>query len=310
MAKVELTLILPNFSGVLQQEINTTLIPKTLQQILNKGSFKSDDTSLARCLVNHFTDEGMQGTDLPIAGLRQNDAIVLCADPCYLHPDRDRLLLFSESLEITQEESEMLINTIQPLLNDFGAQLVQANSEQWLIKLDAMPDLNFTALPEVAGKAVHDFLPTGDEQTRLAWLRLWNEIQMVLFDLPINEQRQQQGQLPINSLWFWGKGELKLQTNKWQKAIGNNTLLQQLANKADIEHQSSITDIDYKQGKQIIIFEPLDLEGNWQKQLIDIEQILSKVWQQLKWNKAATITLQIPNNGLYQLTPFDCWKPW
>jgi len=312
MAKAELTVILPNMASLVQQEINQHIFPEIFNKVLKKASFTADETSLERRLINHFTTAPQTSSDLPIANLRSEQKNVLCADPCYLHADRDRLLLLSDSLEITKEEANELISAIQPLLTEFGANLENYNSEQWFISLKAMPDLDFTALAEVNGKAVHNYLPIGDEQTRLAWLRLWNEIQMHLFDLPLNEQRQQQGKLPINSLWFWGKGELNVQPQAWQTTVGSNVLLQQLAKQANVDHKAVIeqTDMRFTSGKHLIVFEPLDLEGYWQQQLAAIDQIVAIMWQQLKWNKVAKVNLEIPNYGCYQLTPFNCWKPW
>jgi hypothetical protein len=314
MAKSEITVILPNMASLIQQEINKTLIPQTLQKIFNKAHFQADETSLERSLFQHFNVDLPNDNDLPIARLRHGEQHALCADPCYLHADLDRLLLFTDSLDISEDEADQLIAVIQPLLTDFGAKLQKYKTDQWSIILEpeAMPNLNFTALADVSGKAVDKHLPSGDEQTRLAWLRLWNEIQMLLFDLPLNEQRQQQGKFPINSLWFWGKGALQLQINVWQKTVGNNDLLQQLSKHSNINHSSKIEEIDITNlsGKQLIIFNPLELEGDWLSQLDNIDQFLNKLWQKLKWNKLATVTLEIPNYGVYQLTPFDCWKPW
>ena len=312
MAKAALSVILPNMASLVQQEINKTVFPPALQKIFNKASFTADETSLERSLINHFTTNPQTTSDLPMASLRSEQKNVLCADPCYLHADRDRLLLFSDSLDITEEEADEFISTIQPLLTEFGANLEKYNSDQWFINLAAMPELDFTALAEVNGKAVRNSLPTGDEQTRLAWLRLWNEIQMCLFDLPLNQQRQQQGKLPINSLWFWGKGELNVQPQAWLSTVGNNVLLQQLAKQANVDHKSTIeqADMRYTSGKHLIVFEPLELEGDWQQQLTVIDHVLAQLWQQLKWNKLAKVSLEIPNYGCYQLTPFNCWKPW
>jgi hypothetical protein len=55
------------------------------------------------------------------------------------------------------------------------------------------------------GKTANPYI----EQTRqdLDWYRLVNEMQMFLFQHDVNRERAARGQLPINSLWFWGGGE-------------------------------------------------------------------------------------------------------
>lgn len=312
MAKAELTVILPNMASLVQQEINKSIFPKTIQKVLDKATFSSDRQGFERRLFNHFSAQALPNNDLPIAKLRSQDDNVLCADPCYLHPDRDQLLLFSGSLDISSDEADELITAIQPLLDEFGATLTKLNNEQWNIKLETLPDLEFTALPEVTGKAVQQSLPKGDEQTRLQWLRLWNEIQMLLFDLPLNEKRQNQGKFPINSLWFWGGGIPELLQNGWQGVIGNDALLGMLAKQVNVECKPSLKAVEFDQirGKQLVVFDALDLEELWPEQLENIELVFVKLWQSIQWNKLKKVNIEIPNFGNYELTPFDSWKPW
>ena len=49
-------------------------------------------------------------------------------------------------------------------------------------------------------------MPAGDDGRR--WRRLMNEAQIILHNHPINLERLDHGQLPANSLWFWGGGAL------------------------------------------------------------------------------------------------------
>ncbi|MDH4286535.1 MAG: hypothetical protein OEV26_03840, partial [Gallionella sp.] len=59
-------------------------------------------------------------------------------------------------------------------------------------------------LSQAAGRNVHDLLPMGADASR--WHRLFNETQMLLFAHPANDAREARGELPVNSLWFWGAG--------------------------------------------------------------------------------------------------------
>lgn len=58
----------------------------------------------------------------------------------------------------------------------------------------------------VLGKSINPFI----EQARqvLPWYQLLNEVQMFLHQHGVNERRQREGRLPINSLWAWGAGVL------------------------------------------------------------------------------------------------------
>ncbi len=312
MAKANITTVLPGFAPILEQEINSSIIPSPISTLFHKADFTQHSDNLTRLLTRLFSSEPLLSRDLPLASLRTNNTAVLCADPCYLHADRDQLLLFSADLAISDDDAEQIINIIQPLLADYDATLVKHSNDQWLLHLETMPELEFTALADVSGKAVQTALPTGQHFQRQAWIRLWNEIQMSLFESPVNMKRQQQGLLPINSLWFWGKGELKLRSNYWQTVMGQHSLLQQLADKSDTDYSSDIdiTAINRQSGHYLLVFDSLDLEGDWQTQLTDIAATLHQLWQQLKWRKIDRLTIEIPDYGQLKLSPFSCWKPW
>ncbi len=62
-----------------------------------------------------------------------------------------------------------------------------------------------TSDPELArGRHLENFLPTGKDAVRLR--RLMSEMEMWLFEHPVNRGRLSQTQLPVSALWLWGGG--------------------------------------------------------------------------------------------------------
>jgi hypothetical protein len=57
---------------------------------------------------------------------------------------------------------------------------------------------------EVAGNDVFGFQPTGPDGARLR--RLMSEMEMWLFDHPVNRARSSQERQPVTGLWLWGGG--------------------------------------------------------------------------------------------------------
>lgn len=314
MAKTELTIVWPGLARIVGQQINAGSIPSVLAKIIKKAQFVADTTGSARLLFNHFSQTPLTETDLPAASLINSEQQLIKADPCYLHPDRDRLLLFSDDLDITKEESNALIAEIQPLLEEFNGKLFSLESDSWLLSLADMPKLSFTALPEVSGKGVDTNLPQGSDQR--AWIRLWNEIQMQLFDADINQQRIAAGKLPINSVWFWGAGTFIAKKNAWLQVQGNGRLLNQLTKQSGVKLNDKQDWLGSSfnasnTGKHLWVVDELDLEADWQQQLQQFDDnSLQTLWQQLKNRKISKITLQIPDHGQYFVTPFDAWKFW
>ena len=311
MAKNELTIVLPGLARIVGQQLNIGSLPATLSKMINKSRFQADSTGLARLLFNHFSQTLLTDSDLPVGSLMDAEQPLIKADPCYLHPDRDRLLLFADNLDITKQESTALIAEIQPLLEEFNGTLHALDSENWLLALAKMPVLSFTALPEVNGKGVDNNLPQGDEQR--SWIRLWNEIQMQLYNAEVNQQRISVGKLPINSVWFWGAGNFIAKENPWIQVQGKHLLLKQLAEQSGIElnQDEDWSTISSNVGKQLWVLDEFDLEADWQRQLQQFDQhSLQGLWQQLKKTNISKVTLQIPEYGQYHLTTFDTWKFW
>ena len=311
MANTELTLVLPGLAVILEQKINSTIIPPYLAKIISKSHFSSDVTGLSRLLLNHFSTHPLMGADLPLVAIESDRLNTLRADPCYLHADRDRLLLFSDGLDLDREESSALISEIQPLLDDFGGVLEQSSADNWLLQLQTMPDVQFSALAEVSGNAVEAFLPKGQE--RQDWIRLWNEIQMKLYASDINQRRIENNKVPINSVWFWGAGDFEFKESSWQHTQGNSTLLKQLADKSKIPFQfdSEFTTASLLAGKHLWLADSVDIDGDWLKQMeIFDERVLQSLWKYCRNAKITTLHMQVPNHGCYRLSPLDCWRFW
>jgi len=307
--KPSMTIIWPGFATVMQ-EINQSLLPIKLQQLFGKGHFTASDHTFERALIQLFSTRPLEDNDLPTASLRNPGRLSLCADPCYLHADRDRLLLFSIN-DLTMEEATGLIECVQPLLNDFAAQLVMNDLNHWSIWLDNMPDIALTAMPSLIGKSVASALPSGVEQND--WLRLGNEIQMALFEHPVNQQRQAAGKLPVNSIWFWGKADWQAQANLWNGLYGDAALLKLLsaASSTELQPLSQWNAEHPMTGKQLLVFPKLDLQNDWQQQLEQFaKQEFLPLVQKLRRYQIQQLRLIIPEHGQYRWRCWDAWKPW
>jgi hypothetical protein len=152
--------------------------------------------------------------DLPVAAVtRVLDLAVidkgwwLRADPVHLSPQRDRLILIDASrLDISQDEANRLCAEISEVYKADGWLLKAPRPGRWYLKPAQEPKLITTPLFEVTGRDIHPYLPQGRDGK--AWHTILNEVQILLHGSKVNEEREQQGKPPINSLWFWGGGRL------------------------------------------------------------------------------------------------------
>lgn len=152
--------------------------------------------------------------DLPVAAVtRALDLGVidkdwwLRADPVHLRPERDRLVLFdTQAVPLSQEEATRLAAEISEAYGADGWLLKAPRPGRWYLKPPHAARIVTTPLPEVAGKDIHPYLPQGKDGK--AWHTLLNEVQILLHTATVNAERESRGELPINSLWFWGGGRL------------------------------------------------------------------------------------------------------
>jgi hypothetical protein len=133
----------------------------------------------------------------------------LITDPVHLRFHQERMILADGgSLSITADEAQALADGLNAHFADLGRFHVTA-TDRWYLDLAADTPLHrYTAPPlsTVAGRSVQQLLPEllHDRKMRT----LMNEIQTLLHAHPVNRQREDEGRLPINSLWLWGCGKL------------------------------------------------------------------------------------------------------
>ena len=152
----------------------------------------------------------------------------LCADPVYIHPDRSEALLYAhEELDIQLDEAQALTELINQHYKDDPWQLHVGSCHRWYIELEKPFDLATSTLQLVKGNNVFDYLPSGEDGRY--WQQCMNEVQMLLHSSDVNQQREAQGKMPVNSLWLWGYGSQEEHENlPWNHIYTNDAVLKGL----------------------------------------------------------------------------------
>ena len=161
----------------------------------------------------------------------------LRADPVHLRADRDRLLLVpSQAFAVTAEEARALTGALVPLLSGKFT-LHPLAPDQWCVRVedddafaiaaDARPPI------ELAGADIDPHLPPKP------WHPLLTELQMALYEHPVNTARERCGDPVINSVWLWGAGKLPQAANgPWQSVNAGDSVASGLARSAGIRHRA------------------------------------------------------------------------
>ncbi len=157
---------------------------------------------------------GLQGGSgqLPWAALQAQADGVAVGDlawglitPTHWHLGTDQVsLLDPQALMLDDAASRACYAAVQELFTSAGYALHYASPLRWYLAHESLGELATASLDRVIGRNVDAWLGTAPALQAIR--RLQSEVQMVLYTHPLNDQREAQGLLPINSFWLSGCG--------------------------------------------------------------------------------------------------------
>ncbi|SDD23413.1 hypothetical protein SAMN05216345_10773 [Cupriavidus sp. YR651] len=129
-----------------------------------------------------------------------------CLQPVHIHAARDHLVLMHpDQLEIRPDEAAALRAAIGDLLSESDILLDTPHPARWYVPEATFGDLDATTPVRATGRNIDIWMQAGARARD--WRRLQNEIQMTWHDHPVNQAREAEGRLPINSVWLHGGGK-------------------------------------------------------------------------------------------------------
>jgi hypothetical protein len=112
-----------------------------------------------------------------------------------------------QALQLDGDDSQALLAAMQPYFAEDGITLAYEAPLRWLARGDAFRNLPSASLDRVIGQRIANaWMPSGPAAGPLR--RLQQEMQMLLYTLPLNDERERGGLLPVNSFWISGTGAL------------------------------------------------------------------------------------------------------
>lgn len=211
-------------------------------------------------LFELFIAERSSPAPLPVASVTQafdradpsaaNTDWWLRADPVVLRPDGDRLLMLgNHALSLSMAEATALSAELHELFAAYGMAFFAPQPTRWYLKLESDPSLTLTALEDVVAHDILQHLPqSSNAQTAARWRRLLNEVQMQLHNSPVNQARLARGELPVNSVWFWGGGTAPtLVPRHFQHVWSNDPVSLGLACLSNTPYATPLGDTDWLQ---------------------------------------------------------------
>jgi hypothetical protein len=126
-----------------------------------------------------------------------------------------------------------VLEAMRPYFAEDGISLHYISPSRWVAQSPLFDGLATASLDRVAGRNVNAWMPEGAQAAPLR--RLQNEMQMLLYTHPVNDQRQAAGLQPINSFWVSGAGALHTQNHTTTHAAPDMQTIDDLRQPALLE---------------------------------------------------------------------------
>jgi len=126
--------------------------------------------------------------------------------PCHWQIGMDQVFMLEPaSLKLSDEESQALLQTLLPYLQEDGLQVRWHDALHWHACGELLGGWAAPSLDRVIGANVRPWITSGLPG---ALVRLQSEMQMLAYNHPVNDARLARGLLPVNAFWIHGAGRL------------------------------------------------------------------------------------------------------
>lgn len=278
-------------------------LPTNLARALARADHRHLAGDSQQQLARHFDVGPALSGAWPVAALtRQLDAgdagdqMWLRADPAHVAADMQGVRLLSHGVALAVEPAHVapLLADLQEVFTGHGMVLSAPDPARWYLKVPremALPEL--VDVDRVLGDDLFDHLPAG--AAGLLWRSLLSETQILLHQHPLNSERAAKGQAAINSLWFWGAGQLPAEVrNRYGQVRSPDPLLQSLAAIGEGgEESQQLVDLRHLRNPQMLI-----------------EQALLPLLSALNNGELAQLQLDFADGPEYLMRSGQRWRFW
>ena len=188
------------------------------------------------------------------------------------------ILLKPEELALSDAESRQVLSAMQPYFEEDGLRVVYESPLVWRVTGNLIDGLPLASIERVSGKSIQTWMPNLQQAKTLQ--RLQSEMQMLLYQHPVNDERSLKGRWTVNSFWM-------------------HRALDQLYPK------SSDVSVALDLREAALSTDPALWQKSWQQ--IDNSLALS-LCQALELNQSVSLTLCSENSLRHYLLEPDSWR--
>jgi hypothetical protein len=131
--------------------------------------------------------------------------------PTHWHVGRDHVTLADPlALNLTEAESRAAFAAVRMLFESEGFRVEWGAPMRWYAAHERLTELPCASLDRVVGRDVERWM-RGMQDKLIR--RLQSELQLMLYPHPLNDEREQRGELALNSFWLSGCGRAQAAPN-------------------------------------------------------------------------------------------------
>lgn len=331
---MNLNLLIPSlfWPDASQPEIYSDLSMPSLETLLAKSTATQHSPQEMEIWLCKAFNIAQQQNSWPIAPImlsvdnpslvKANKDFWMRADPVHLRIEQNHIMLAdSQAFKISKEEAERIVQDLNHSIgNHYDFSFLPLRPDRWYIRLSKAPEIQTYTLGQVTCMNINGFLPTGNES--MIWHKIFNEIQMLLYEHPVNQARESRGELSINSVWFWGGGNMSQPIQAPYTYIwSDHDLPRALATVSNLSHSKLPAHADEwlqneATGNHLMVLDALLEKAKyrnaygWRETLKDLEKDwFSPLYKALKKGKIDQLTITTSSQD-FVITRSNLWKFW
>lgn len=221
-------------------------------------------------------------------------------------------LLGNRHLGLTDDELKALANDINALLMPEGIRWYPISAWSGYLSIPSAPALTLTPLPEALLMDQTDYFPRGADAA--AWQRRLTELQMLLFEHPVNQARHARGSAPVNAIYLWA-----YQKNRTPRSVEADLVISDSAmirgmvantSQADVLKETGMPEVaqllKYEQVHMVLThlfwLRRQGLIAEWQQFVLDFERrFLAEITKSIKSGLIEEVVLLAGDGHAYRL---------
>ena len=183
--------------AAMNNALDTLYLPN-LQKLLRRmacvSKLSTTPEGVSAFLMPHESAPQLMGAR-PLLG---KEAIMT---PCHWQVGMNEVILLNpKELALNENESRQLLSAIQPYFEEDGLQVVYESPLVWRVTGDLLDGLPLASIDRVVGQNIKPWMP--EHQRAKTLQRLQSEMQMLLYQHPVNDERSLKGRWTVNSFWL------------------------------------------------------------------------------------------------------------